>query len=144
VFGAVGALLVAGNVAVTGDWNFQGGDRRTFYGPYPFQQRGVSWEEAGQDRATNRVLWDHLFDRRVFWTVFSHNLAYLVVGRYSGLLPYFFPGLFAVIAFLLARGRRAPWQWLVLGGAAAQTVLLLLWVPYTYNGAGAPSGTVIS
>jgi len=140
VFGAVGALLVAGNVAITGDWNFQGGDRRTFYGPYPFQQRGVSWEEAGQDRATNRVLWDHLFDRRVFWTVFSHNLAYLVVGRYSGLLPYFFPGLFAVIAFLLARGRRAPWQWLVLGGAAAQTVLLLLWVPYTYNGGGGSIG----
>jgi hypothetical protein len=140
LFGAVGAVLLAGNVAVTGDWNFQGGDRRTFYGTYPFQERGAAWEEVGQDRATNRVLWEHIFDRRVFWTVFSHNLAYLVVGRYSGLLPYFFPGLFAVAAFLLARRRRARWQWFVLAGAVAEILLLLLWVPYTFNGGGGSIG----
>jgi hypothetical protein len=140
VFGAVGAVLVAGNMAITGDWNFQGGDRRTFYGSYPFQDRGVAWADAGQDRATNRVLWDTIFDRRVFWTVFSHNLVYFVLGRYSGLLPYFFPGLFAIVAFLLARGRRAAWQWLVLGAAAAEVLLLLLWVPYTFNGGGGSIG----
>jgi len=140
VFGAVGAVLLAGNIAVTGDWNFQGGDRRTFYGTYPFQERGAPWEAVGQDRATNKVLWETIFDRRVFWTVFSHNLAYFVVGRYSGLLPYFFPGLFAIGAFLLARRRRAPWQWLVLGAAAAEILLLLIWVPYTYNGGGGSIG----
>jgi hypothetical protein len=140
VFAAVGALLLAGNVAITGDWNFQGGDRRTFYGAYPFQERGTAWEEVGQDRATNRVLWDTIFDRRVFWTVFSHNLAYVVVGRYSGLVPYFFPGVFATVAFLLARGKRAPWQWLVLIAAAAEVLLLLIWVPYTFNGGGGSIG----
>ena len=140
LFAAVGAVLLAGNIAVTGDWNFQGGDRRTFYGTYPFQERGALWEAVGQDRATNKVLWETIFDRRVFWTVFSHNLAYFVVGRYSGLLPYFFPGLFAIGAFLLARRRRAPWQWLVLGGAAAEILLLLIWVPYTYNGGGGSIG----
>ncbi|MCU0249006.1 MAG: hypothetical protein MUE61_02250 [Vicinamibacterales bacterium] len=140
LFGAVGAVLLAGNVAITGDWNFQGGDRRTFYGSYPFQERGTPWEEVGQDRATNRVLWDHLFDGRVFWTVFSHNLVYVVVGRYAGLLPYFFPGLFAIVAFLLARGQRTLWQWLILGAAAAEVLLLLLWVPYTFNGGGGSIG----
>jgi len=140
IFVVVGAALVAGNLAITGDWNFQGGDRRTFYGPFPFQDRAVLWEAAGQDRATNRVLWDHIFDRRVFWTVFSHNVGYFLVGRYSGLLPYFFPGLFAIVAFLLARGRRAAWQWLVLSAALAQVLLLLVWVPYTYNGGGGSIG----
>jgi len=140
IFVVVGAALVAGNLAITGDWNFQGGDRRTFYGPFPFQDRAVLWEAAGQDRATNRVLWDHIFDRRVFWTVFSHNVGYFLVGRYSGLLPYFFPGLFAIVAFLLARGRRAAWQWLVLSAALAQILLLLVWVPYTYNGGGGSIG----
>ena len=140
LFGAVGAVLIAGNVVITGDWNFQGGDRRTFYGTYPFQERGAAWTDVGQDRATNRVLWDHIFDRRVFWTVFAHNLAYFVVGRYSGLLPYFFPGLFAIAAFLFARRRRAAWQWFVLAGAAAQVLLLLLWVPYTFNGGGGSIG----
>jgi hypothetical protein len=140
IFAAVGAVLAAGNLAITGDWNFQGGDRRTFYGPFPFQDRAVLWGTAGQDRATNRVLWDHIFDRRVFWTVFSHNVGYFLVGRYSGLLPYFFPGLFAIVAFLLARGRRAAWQWLVLSAALAEMLLLLLWVPYTYNGGGGSIG----
>jgi hypothetical protein len=86
------------------------------------------------------VLSEVIFDRRVFWTVFSHNLGYVLVGRYSGLLPYFFPGLFAVVAFLVARGKRAPWQWLVLGAAAAEVLLLLVWVPYTYNGGGGSIG----
>ena len=140
LFGAVGAVLLAGNVAITGDWNFQGGDRRTFYGSYPFQERGVAWEAVGQDRATNRVLWDHIFDRRVFWTVFSHNAVYFILGRYAGLLPYFFPGLFALAAFILARGKRAAWQWFVLAGAAAEILLLLLWVPYTFNGGGGSIG----
>jgi hypothetical protein len=140
VFAAVGVMLLAGNVAITGDWNFQGGDRRTFYGSYPLQERGTPWAEVGQDRATNRVLWDTIFDKRVFWTVFSHNVAYFVVGRYSGLLPYFFPGVFAIVAFLFARGKREPWQWLVLGAAAAEVLLLLIWVPYTYNGGGGSIG----
>jgi hypothetical protein len=140
IFAAVGAVLVGGNLAITGDWNFQGGDRRTFYGSFPFQDRAVQWEDAGQDRATNRVLWDHIFDRRVFWTVFSHNLGYFMVGRYSGLLPYFFPGMFAIVAFLMARGRRAAWQWLVLSAALAEMLLLLVWVPYTYNGGGGSIG----
>jgi len=140
VFAVVGAVLVAGNLAITGDWNFQGGDRRTFYGSFPFQDRALQWDDAGQDRATNRVLWNHIFDRRVFWTVFSHNLGYVVVGRYSGLLPYFFPGLFAVVAFLLARGKRAAWQWLVLSAVLAEILLLLIWVPYTFNGGGGSIG----
>ena len=140
IFAVVGAVLVAGNLAITGDWNFQGGDRRTFYGSFPFQNRGVQWDDVGQDHATNRVLWDHIFDRRVFWTVFSHNLGYFVVGRYSGLLPYFFPGLFAIVAFLLARGKRATWQWLVFAAAVVEILLLLLWVPYTYNGGGGSIG----
>jgi hypothetical protein len=140
LFAAVGAVLVAGNLAVTGDWNFQGGDRRTFYGSFPLQGRDVAWDDVGKGHATNRVLWEVIFDKRVFWTVFSHNLGYFVFGRYSGLLPYFFPGLFALVAFLLARGRRAAWQWLVLGAAAAEVLLVLIWVPYTYNGGGGSIG----
>ncbi len=140
LFGACGAVLLAGNVAVTGDWNFQGGDRRTFYGVYPFQDRLVSWDAVGQDRATNRVLTEIIFDRRVFWTVFSHNLAYFFIGRYSGLLPYFFPAVFALGAFLVRRRWRRPWQWLVLGAALAEILLLIIWIPYNYFGGGGVLG----
>jgi hypothetical protein len=140
VFVAVAGALVAGNVATSGDWNFQGGDRRTFYGSFPFQNRWVQWEGVGQDRATNRVLTEVIFDKRVFWTVFGHNLAYFVVGRYSGLVPYFFPAVFAAGAFLLAWRRRAPWQWLVLSTALAEILLLIIWIPYNYFGGGGVIG----
>ena len=35
VFAAVAAALFALNIAVTGDWNYQGGERKTFYGEFP-------------------------------------------------------------------------------------------------------------
>lgn len=140
IFGTVGAVLLAGNVAVTGEWNFQGGERRTFYAQYPFQERWVQWEGVGQSRATNQVLVDVIFDPRVFGTVFTHNLVYFIVGRHSGMLPYFFPGLFASAAFLLARRRRRPWQWLVLGAALAEILLLIVWIPYNYFGGGGVLG----
>jgi hypothetical protein len=140
LFATVGAVLLAGNIAVTGEWNFQGGERRTFYGPYPFQNQAVQWEGVGQGRATNRVLTEVIFDPRVFGTVFSHNVAYFFVGRNAGLVPYFFPGVFALVAFLVTRRDRRSWQWLVAGAALAEILLLIIWVPYTFNGGGGSIG----
>ena len=118
VFALTGALLLAGSIAMTGEWNFQGGERRTYYAQYPFEDSKIAWDAIGQNRATDGV--EILFDRRVFWTHLSHNLLFFVAGRYSGMLPYYFPGLFAAGAFLLARRKRRPWQWLVLGAAVAE------------------------
>ncbi|MEW5982032.1 MAG: hypothetical protein AB1806_06640 [Acidobacteriota bacterium] len=140
LFGLCGVALLAGNVATTGEWNYQGGDRRTFYGPYPFQDRQTGWEGVGQDRVTSRVMTEVIFDRRVFWTVFSRNLAYFAVGRYSGLVPYFFPAVFSAAAFLLARRRRTGWQWLIGAAAAAEILLLVVWIPYNYFGGGGVLG----
>jgi hypothetical protein len=139
-FALVGGVLLGANLAITGEWNFQGGDRRTFYGKYPFQNRDTQWEGVGQDRATNRVLTEEIFDPRVFGTVLRHNVAYFFVGRYSGLVPYFFPGVFAAALFAAARRARTRWQWLIAGAIAAEILLLLIWVPYTYNGGGGSVG----
>ncbi len=140
VFVLVGAVCLAGNAAITGDWNYQGGDRKTFYGPFPFQTRTAQWESVGQVVTTNRVLTEVIFDGRVFWRVFAQNLGYIAVGRYSGLVPYFFPAVFATAAFLLARRRRAAWQWLVLAAGLAEIVLLIVWMPYTHAGGGGGNG----
>lgn len=140
VFGVCLAMFVAVNVAVSGDWNFQGGERRTFYGVYPFQNRTVQFDSVGQNRATDRLLTEVIFDRRVFGTVFAHNLGYFFAGRYSGLIPYFFPCVFALVAFLVARTRRAGWQWLVLATALVEILLLIVWIPYNYFGGGGVLG----
>ena len=72
-------------------------------------------------------------------TVFRHNLVYFVVGRFSGLVPYFFPGVVSLLLFLVAP-RRQPWQWLVVATLGLTVVTLLLLTPFTYSGGGGPVG----
>jgi hypothetical protein len=136
----VTAVLFGANVATSGELNYQGGiDRRTCGGPYPFSQPGVGLE-ACAERARNEALTNVIFDREFFWTNLRANLVYFVVGRNGGLIAYFFPAVFAVLAFLLAGRRRASWQWFVLGGLVAQALLFVITQPYTFIGSGGSVG----
>jgi hypothetical protein len=139
LFAAVVGGLFLANLLITGDWNFQGGDRNTYYSAFPFLTASTGFD-VGLDRATNEVLTDIVFDPTVFWSRLGWNLMYFVIGRHSGLLPYFFPGLFAVVAFLWPRTRREGWQWLVALAAAAQVLLVVVWIPYNYFGGGGVLG----
>ena len=143
VLGATFAVVVGGfflaNIVITGDWNFQGGDRHTYYGAFPFQT-ATSGLDVGMDRATNAVLTDIVFDMKVFWSRLGWNLIYFVVGRHSGMLPYFFPALFAVVAFCRPGARRAQWQWLVLAVAVVEILIVIVWIPYNYFGGGGVLG----
>jgi hypothetical protein len=137
-FAAIVGAAFGTTMAIAGEWNFQGGDRRTFYGAYPFQTPTHTFEATGADRATDRLLTEIVFSGD-FWTVLWHNAWWFVVGRHSGLLPYFFPALFALGAFARAR-RRTPWQYLVLGVAVAEILVLLITIPYNYFGGGGVLG----
>jgi hypothetical protein len=133
----VTAALFGVNILISGEWNYQGGDRATCYVNYPFQQPGQGLEICDV-RGRDETLTNVLFDREVFWTNLFANIRYFAIGRNAGLVPYFFPLVFA-IAWLFVRGPRAPWQWFVLGGVLAHIgVQLILW-PYTTFGSG---GTV--
>jgi hypothetical protein len=127
------AGLFLGNLAITGDFNFQGGERRTYYAGFPFMDPTMGFD-VGLDRATNQVLTDIVFDEGVFWSRLGWNVVYFFVGRHSGMLPYFFPGLVALALFLWPTTRRLGWQWLVFAGVVGETVLQLVWLPYTYYG----------
>ena len=139
------------NVATSGDWNYQGGQingeptRNTFYprsggAPgYPFERPGAGFE-VGHEKAVNAPLTDIIFDENVFVTNVTWNSFYVFVGRHTGLVPYFFPAVFAMGAFLWLRRRRAPWQWLVLASGLAQILLFMIWQPYTWNGSGGSVG----
>lgn len=142
-FAAVVVALFAVNVAVTGEWNYQGGDRRTFYsgeGGFPFQTERHGFDLVGLDRATNRVPVEVLTTREAVFDVFRRNLAYFVIGRHHGFAIYYFPGFVALFLFLLGTRDRAVWQWLTLGAALFTAVFLLLYMPFTYSGGGGPVG----
>ena len=135
--GGLFALLVGAffliNLISTGDLNFQGGDRRTYYGAFPFMDATLGFD-VGMDRATNQVLTDIVFDRQLFWSRLGWNIVYFFLGRHSGMLPYFFPGLAALAMFLWPKTRRLGWQWLVFGAVAVEIAVQLVWLPYTYYG----------
>jgi hypothetical protein len=133
LFSVLFAGLFVANLAVTGDLNFQGGERRTYYAGFPFMDPTMTFD-VGMDRATNEVLTDIVFAEDVFWQRLGWNLVYFLVGRHSGMLPYFFPGLLALALFLWPRTRRHGWQWLVFAAVAGETLLQLVWLPYTYYG----------
>jgi hypothetical protein len=139
VFGLCAFGLFLANMAITGEWNYQGGYRRTFYSEFPFQKEHSVFE-VGLLMGRDEALTDIIFDGRVFWTNLTHNLAYFFVGRYAGLVAYFFPAVFALVAFLSSPRRRPGWQWLVLTGGALQILFFVVNTPYTWNGGGGSVG----
>jgi hypothetical protein len=135
VFAVLAGGLFAINLAITGEWNFQGGDRDTYYFEFPFQNESVT-KELGIRKSREDVLTHIVFNPRTFASNLGHNLEYFVVGRHTGLLGYFFPGLFAIGAFLAVRRRRVSWQWLVLAAGLAQGLIFIVMTPYTWHGGG--------
>lgn len=143
-WGAVTTGFFAVNVAVTGDWNYQGEPRATFYeksanaGGFPFESPGAGFE-VGAARARTGAMTDVLFDPQVFWSNLRANLKYFFIGRYAGMAAYFCSGVLALLMFLFSR-RREAWQWWTLGGLTLAILTMIITQPYTYFGSGGAVG----
>jgi hypothetical protein len=152
VFDVVFVGLFAWNVAITGEWNYQGGvDRGTFYsgdpdqdgpriGGFPFQTPQHTFDTTGIIRETNRVPVEVLTSSDALLHVFRHNLGYFFFGRHTGFVPYFFAGAVAIVLFLWRPRERPLWQWLTLGAGLGSALALILYMPYSYSGGGGPVG----
>lgn len=147
VFSAVVAALFALNIALTGDWNYQGGERKTFYGAgdgrfnggFPFQNEASTFDSVGLG-SVGGGSFGVLFTRDALLEVFPHNVGYFLAGRHSGFGIYYLPGLMAVLLFLAATRDRAMWQWLTLGAGVITAAVLLIYMPFTWSGGGGPVG----
>ena len=123
----------------TGEFNYQGGDRKTFYTAFPLDgSKDSVWDRKGTEMSTNdsdseSVLQD-------FTNRFAHNVEYFLVGRHFGFVPYYFPGVVAIGLWLFSRERRDAWRLLTFLAVLGSAVGLLIWAPYTWSGGGGPSG----
>lgn len=136
---ATGGLFFC-NALVTGEFNYQGGDRSTFYGRFPFDG---SPRDAWDTRAlvtTNDSDAAVVLEPGELVNRFGNNVEYFLVGRHFGFVPYFFPGVVALACWAFSRGRFAAWRVLNLAGVIVSAVVLLLFLPYTWSGGGGPPG----
>jgi hypothetical protein len=144
--GVVVALFML-NVALTGDWNYQGGERKTFYGAgdgtftggFPYQNEASTFDSVGLARVGGGSF-GVLFTRDALLEVFPHNMGYFLFGRHTGFAPYYLPGLMAILLFFAATRDRAMWQWLTLAAGVITAAVLLIYMPFTWSGGGGPVG----
>ena len=134
-------VLFAANAAITGEFNYQGGDRKTFYHStgFPFANKWETFDNSGPVRGREDIMVGDVLVNTHSANVFMHNIFYFVFGRYAGLLPYFFPGVLAAGLFLRSRPKRS-WQWLAAGTVVCAVLMHVLIWPFTYNGGGGPVG----
>jgi hypothetical protein len=146
VFFAVFFAGFAATRVVSGEFNYQGGARKTFYGTFPFDSNGVTFE--GTARAAEVVTGgpkgiseEILFPwQEHFWPTLGNNIGYFFWGRDSGLIPYFFPGALIAALWLLRIRRTEFWQLCVFAAAAGTALFMVFWCLYTWNGGGGPIG----
>ena len=138
VFAVVAGGLFAANMAISGEWNYQGGQRATYNFEFPFQNPGTGF--FGQQHGRDEALTGVIFNRSVFFTNLFHNLAWFFVGRYAGLIAYYFPAVLALSTFLVWPRRRPGWQYLALAAGIGQILIFIIITPYTWFGGGGSVG----
>ena len=137
---ALGAWFGA-NALVTGEFNYQGGDRKTFYGSFPFESAPRdAWAAKTDLVTTNDADSGNVLETSQLASRVLQNVKYFLIGRHFGFVPYFFPGVVALLAWLLSNQRFEPWRVLIVAGACGATLFLLLFLPYSWSGGGGPPG----
>ncbi len=151
---AATALALYGlNALVTGEMNYQGGERKTFYGRFPLEAHDVTFDNAGFWMTT-----DHLgplvegqdedkLSRKTgplrapeeIRASFLRNLGYFWVGRFGGVLAYFPPAFAAVVAFLVL-GPRTRRGWLAFLSLGVSWLFYLWVIPDNWYGGGGTVG----
>lgn len=157
VLALTAAALFSMNRAITGEFNYQGGERKTFYGYFPEEMtpegRKVTFGNSGQWMTTDALgplvegRDEALASRRTgplrapgeIRASFLRNLWYFWIGRFGGVLAYYFPALMALALFALA-GPRDRAGWLALAALAVSYVFYITMIPDNWYGGGGTVG----
>jgi hypothetical protein len=153
VLALTAATLYGLNAAFTGELNYQGGERKTFYDRFPFDAAGATFDDSGTWMTTNQVgpLVAGRDEERVtaqsgparnpaeIRESFAWNLGYFWIGRFGGALPYFFPAVLALALFLLG-GPRDRRGWLALAAVTLSWLAYIWLIPDNWYGGGGTVG----
>jgi hypothetical protein len=141
VFVATVVAFFGLTAATSGEFNYQGGDRKSFIGSYPFDASAVNaWDRRGIEMTTNDADTETVLAPSEFVSRFAHNVEYFAIGRHFGLVPYFFPAIVCLVLWLGSAERSRGWRVLTFLAIAGSFVFWLVFAPFTWSGGGGPSG----
>lgn len=124
-FGTNGLLTSSG-------WNFQGGERKTFYFEYPYEKDSVTFDNA---KYSNAMTSENYVERFLYPFKFVfYNIFYYFFGRFTGIAWYFFPAFLFLILFFL--GKKSLDRWLILIAIAGEIMIYIVLMPDNYGGGG--------
>ena len=121
------------NALATGDWNYQGGERKTFYGEggYPLEMDTITFDSArGGLMSSEGYTEKHLLPPKFI----LFNLFYYFFGRFTGVAWYFFPAFLALVLFLFRR--KCFERWLVFAAISGEILIYIVLMPDNYAGGG--------
>jgi len=127
-------LLFGANYLLTSDWNFMGGERKTFGlgnpPEWPLEKLDVTFDSTGATMTS-----EGYFERMLLPPKFIlYNLFYYFFGRFNGLAWYFFPAVLALLLFV--GGEKRPWRWLVFAALAGEILIYIILMPTNFGGGG--------
>jgi len=137
---AIFAIFVGFFYLQTGEINyklFQGGERRSFAGNFPYEDPGVP-PQVAFEQGSNMS-----FDG--FWNKYDNsfhiatsNLFYYFFGRFTGMFIYFFPAFFVLVLFFFQR--KNPEDWFVLAAIISAILIFTQLAPDNYFGGSGSVG----
>lgn len=125
------SLFFGMNYLLTSEWNYQGGERKTFYFTFPLEKNQFTFDNLGDTMTSEGYFQEFLLPPQfVFFNIF-----YYFFGRFTGLTWYFFPAVLALVLFF-SPSRRRLYDWLVLATAAGGILIYIVLMPDNYSGGG--------
>jgi len=135
VFLVASAIFWGFNALISGDWNYQGGERKTFYYTYPLEKEDVTFDSIHTEKMTS----DGYAEKHLLPAKFiPYNLFYYFFGRFTGITWYFFPAVLFLILFFIRK--KKLFQWLILLSIFAEILIYVVLMPDNYAGGGGALG----
>ncbi len=125
--------VIAASFLLTGEPNAYGGNRKIFVNQFPFEDPTAHFDRFGNTWSTENAKM-YLQPAVIAWNCF-----FFVFGRFTGIVPYFFPSAVALSLLVIRRFRSSIGPF-VLAGVLIICLVQITLIPTNYHGGGGALG----